>query len=290
MTALPDFDPILLRSFVAVVQARSFSEAARRLGLRQSTVSQQIQRLEAQAGRRLLARDTHGVSLTGDGDAMLEFAGWILEAQDQARRHFGVSELGGALRVGAAEDFALSRLPAILRDFTARHPRVELELVVDRGGGLRARLEAGELDLVMLRRQPDDASGDVIATEELIWAAAQPHLVAPDRPVPLVLFSAPSISRALALDALHRAGRAWRIICTSSSLNGMHAAALAGLGVVVQTRSMLPPRLHEVDGLPPPGHIAYVVMLAQRAAASRRALARAVMADQHGLAPAAGPD
>lgn len=53
-----------LRSFVAVEQAGSFTAAAERLGLGQSTVSQHVQRLEASLGRRLLARDTHRVVLT----------------------------------------------------------------------------------------------------------------------------------------------------------------------------------------------------------------------------------
>ena len=276
-----DIDPVLLRSFLAVCEAGSFSRAAARLGLRQSTISQRIQRLEAHTGRRLFQRDTHAMALTADGAAMAEFAGWILEAHDQANRHFAAAELGGRLRVGAAEDFALSRLPPILRGFIARHPRVELELTVDRGGRLRAMLSGGELDLVLLRRQPDDAGGEVIATEELIWAATDPALVQIGRPVPLVLFSAPSISRALALEALHRAGRAWRIVCTSSSLNGMHAAALAGLGAVVQTRSMLPHGLVDIGaagGLPPPGEIAYCILLSPRARrdAAARALARAI--------------
>jgi DNA-binding transcriptional LysR family regulator len=68
------FDTVLLKTFMAVVQTRHFTEAGRRLGLSQSTVSQHVRRLEAIAGRRLLARDTHAVSLTSDGEAMVGFA------------------------------------------------------------------------------------------------------------------------------------------------------------------------------------------------------------------------
>jgi DNA-binding transcriptional ArsR family regulator len=64
----------LLSTFVSVAKAASFSEAGRRLGLRQSTVSQHIRRLEQAAGRRLFVRDTHSVSLTADGEAMLTLA------------------------------------------------------------------------------------------------------------------------------------------------------------------------------------------------------------------------
>ena len=57
------YDPDLLVTFLAVAEAGSFSEAARRRGLRQSTVSQQVRRLEAETRRRLFDRDTHKVSL-----------------------------------------------------------------------------------------------------------------------------------------------------------------------------------------------------------------------------------
>ena len=59
----PSFDPVLLSTFVAVAQSRSFTEAGRRLGLRQSTVSQHVRRLEAAAARRLFVRDTHSVAV-----------------------------------------------------------------------------------------------------------------------------------------------------------------------------------------------------------------------------------
>ena len=64
------FDPIHLESFLAVAQTRNFTEAARRLGLQQSTVSQHIRKLEQSAERRLFVRDTHHVTLTPDGEAI----------------------------------------------------------------------------------------------------------------------------------------------------------------------------------------------------------------------------
>jgi DNA-binding transcriptional LysR family regulator len=62
--------PDLLRSFVAVAQTRSFSRAAERVHLSQSTVSQQIRRLEDIVGKSLFERDTRTVALTRDGEAL----------------------------------------------------------------------------------------------------------------------------------------------------------------------------------------------------------------------------
>jgi len=115
-------DPILLQTFLAVAQTRSFTQAAERLGLRQSTVSQQVRKLEQQAGRRLFIRDTHSVAMTIDGEAMVEFAHSVLDAVDRAQRYFAGAQLRGQLRFGTSEDVVASRLPEVLREFVRTHP------------------------------------------------------------------------------------------------------------------------------------------------------------------------
>jgi len=242
------FDPALLTSFVAVAEAQSFTEAGRRLGLRQSTVSQHVRRLEETASRRLFVRDTHSVALTADGEAMLGLAQGILEANERARRYFAGSELRGRVRFGASEDFVQSRLPEVLREFTRIHRAVDLELTVGLSGGLLQALDAGELDLVLAKRRPGEDRGRLVRREKLVWVGSDPTLAEADRPLPLILYPPPSISRAIALEILERAGRSWRIVCTSSSFSGLNAAALAGLGVTVQADGFAPPGL---DPLPP---------------------------------------
>jgi len=117
------------------------------------------------------------------------------------------------------------RLPEVLRDFTRIHRAVDLELRVDLSGTLFEALEAGELDLVLAKRRPGEDRGRLVRRERLIWIAADSALAD--------LYTPPSISRAIALEALERAGRSWRIVCTSGSLSGLNAAALAGLGICV---------------------------------------------------------
>src|ERR1700734_4079664 len=77
-------DPVLLQTFLAIAQTRSFTRTAERLGLRQSTVSQHIRKLEEETRRRLFVRDTHSVTTTADGEAMIEFARGILAANERA--------------------------------------------------------------------------------------------------------------------------------------------------------------------------------------------------------------
>lgn len=246
------FDPVLLRTFLAVASTQSFTAAAAHLKIGQSTVSQHIQRLEKSTERRLLKRDTHSVGLTADGEAMLGFAYAILDANERAKTFFDEPKRRTKLRFGASEDFVTSRLAGILRDFRLRNPLVELELTVALSGPLFELLDRGELDLVLAKRrigmnqEREARSGVLIGTDYLVWLIAEGTKLDLDGVLPLIAFPRPSITRAAATEALDRAGIEWRISCTSGSLSGLRAAALAGLGIMVQPQSMIPLGLVEV--------------------------------------------
>ena len=192
------YDPSQLRTFLAVAQTLSFTQAARRLGLRQSTVSQHVRRLEDAAGRQLFSRDTHSVELTEDGEAMLGFARPILEAHEQAAAFFTGTRLRGRLRFGASEDFVLTRLPEILEGFRHDHPEVDLELTVELSGTLHEQLAAGKLDLVLAKRRPEDPQRRARSgTTAWCGSARSGSAWTRDRPVPLIVYPPPGITRAL---------------------------------------------------------------------------------------------
>ncbi|HET6857347.1 MAG TPA: LysR substrate-binding domain-containing protein [Streptomyces sp.] len=277
------YDPTQLRTFLAVTQTLSFTQAARRLGLRQSTVSQHVRRLEEATGRRLFTRDTHRVELTEDGEAMLGFARTILAAHERATAFFAGTRLRGRLRFGASEDFVLTRLPEILEAFRREHPEVELELTVELSGTLHQQLRAGRLDLVLAKRRAGDTHGELVWQSTLTWIGAPGLRLDPDHPVPLIVFPPPGITRARALEVLEEHGRAWRIACTSGSLSGLIAAARAGLGVMAHTRDLIPPGLTPVParaGLPDLGGVDFVLLHGRRPAAQEAAdaLAAAILA------------
>ncbi|MFB6819022.1 LysR family transcriptional regulator [Streptomyces sp. NPDC056347] len=278
------YDPAQLRTFLAVAQTLSFTQAARRLGLRQSTVSQHVRRLEEATGRQLFARDTHRVDLTVDGEAMLGFARTILATHERAAAFFAGTRLRGRLRFGASEDFVLTRLPEILEAFRRDHPEVELELSVELSGTLHQRLAAGRLDLVLAKRRVDDTHGELVWRDTLAWIGAPRLRIDPDRPVPLVLFPPPGITRARALEVLEEHGRSWRVACTSASLSGLIAAARAGLGVMAHSRGLIPPGLVPLParaGLPDLGGVDFVLSHGRRPGGAQEAadaLAAAILA------------
>lgn len=278
------YDPSHLRTFLAVSQTLSFTQAARRLGLRQSTVSQHVRRLEEATGRRLFTRDTHAVELTEDGEAMLGFARRIVEVHEQATAFFTGTRLRGRLRFGASEDFVLTRLTDILEAFRHDHPEVDLELTVELSGTLHEQLAAGKLDLVLAKRRPNGPRGQPVWHDRLVWIGAERLRLDPDRPVPLIAYPPPGITRARALEALDRQSRPWRIACTSASLNGLLAAARAGLGVMAHARGLIPPGLTLVPeraGLPDLGEVDFVLLHGPRptpAKGAADALAAAILA------------
>jgi len=197
----------LLRTFVAVAETRSFTLAAQRRNLGQSTVSQQIKRLEDLLGRTVLARNTHSVAPTPDGDALLDLARRALDTHDRIERFITGSELRGRLRLGVTEDFVLAGLHNVLAAFSQQNPSIDLELTVGLSGALYEGFDAGEMDVVFTKRRLGDTRGQVAWRERLVWIGRPGIRPDPPLPVLLLLFPPPSITRMAALDALERAGR-----------------------------------------------------------------------------------
>ncbi len=256
-------DLVQLRSFLAIQQTGSFTRAAENLGLGQSTVSQHIQKLEAALGRRLIFRDTHRLGLTPDGEVLAGHARAMLAIDAQVFDLFAANKLRGQLRLGVSEDFATCRLTAVLEDFIRAYPSVDLQLTVALSGALYEMQDLGEIDLVFAKRRLGDQRGRLVYREPLIWLARDPlQLTAQSAPLPLIAFPPPSITRKLALEALDASRIPWRIVCTCGSLSGLTAAARAGMGVLVQPRSMAPPGLKEIpqDILPPLEDVEFVLV------------------------------
>ncbi len=256
-------DPVLLRSFVAVAEAGGFSAAARQLGISQSTISQHLAKLEAQTGRKLLARDTHSVATTPDGDAILPFAKRALEANARIGQYFTAGGVRGRIRFGASEDFVFSALPDMLAEFTARNAEVDLELTVGLSEVLYERFDAGQLDLILAKRREGDARGRRAWVDDLRWVGRPGMVPDPEAALPLVIYPPPSMTRQRALAVLDAVGRRWRVACTSGSLSGLRAAAMAGLGVVPLAAQLIPPGLAEVApsaGLPTLGPVEFVLV------------------------------
>ena len=134
------------------------------------------------------------------------------------------------------DDLALTPLPRILRDFRQLYPRIDLELTVAQSTNLLRRVESGHLDLAFVKHSAGggyEPNGRLVRRDPLVWAGIAGTRIAPDGPVPLVAYQAPSLSRSLGVQTLEQAGRSCRITCIVRGVNGVLAAVRAGLGIAI---------------------------------------------------------
>ena len=142
-----------MEAFVLVVDTGSFSAAARRLNVGQPAVSKLVAQLEERLGVKLLVRTTRGLTATEAGLNYYERARRSIEEADEAEsaaRGAG-SSLTGRLRICGAVTFARIHLMPRLPEFLARHPELEMEVVLDDRnidlvqGGIDVALRMGQL-------------------------------------------------------------------------------------------------------------------------------------------------
>ena len=171
-----------MRSFVAVADASSFSIAATRIGLTQSTVSKQIAALETHLSVRLFQRSTRSIALTDEGAAFYEASMRALAAIVEAEAVIGPKgDVQGLLRVTMPLTLAESRLIAIIADFLERHPRLQIDMLLSDhalnlvGDNIDVAIRVGRLvDSGLVSRKIGLARRVVVASPAYLARAGRP--------------------------------------------------------------------------------------------------------------------
>ncbi|CAM3338041.1 DNA-binding transcriptional regulator, LysR family [Paracoccus aminovorans] len=244
------FGTDLLRAFVAVVDASSFTAAASHLNSTQSTVSQKILRLEDLARVRLLDRGPRGIRPTEAGERLLGYARRILMLNDEAAAALSGAARRVTLRLGLPEDFASGQVTPALAAFMRTRPQLKLEVTSGLSRDLYRRYRQGEFDLVLVKQNRNGDRGRMHWPEPLVWLESADGAMTAADPLPLVAFPPDGLYRAEMIDALDRAGRDWQLVYTSSSLAGLQSAIAAGLGIGLLPRRASLPGLREIGLLP----------------------------------------
>jgi DNA-binding transcriptional LysR family regulator len=242
-----DFDPALLRAFVAIKETGGFTRAAQRLHLTQSAVSHQIRRLEEQVGRPLLCRTTRTLTLTEDGNEFLRYAEQILASLDALNQRFQPSPVSGVVRFGVPETFMGERLLSLLSKFAREFPAVRIDVSVNTYPDLRAMIDANELDLAVVVSTSVKTAGTILRKAQFVWAAAETFELPNSSSLPLAFSPEPCINRKIGLAALEKNSAKWHVVFTSPSQQGIRAAVRAGLGISVLIRDELEPGMRIID-------------------------------------------
>ena len=236
-----NIDMDLLRSFVTIVEVKSFTRAADRMLRTQSAISLQVKRLEEQLGCRLFERGGRGVEPTEAGVLLLGYARRILAANDDLVGRMAEPQIEGAIRIGAPDDFAAEHLAPALARFSRAFPRVALDVTCDLSANLRRKFAAGAFDIMLAYDGAKTPAEGAVWREQLVWVAGEGTWDGSEETVPLVTAAEPSLLRQISVNALDAAGRDWRQAYVSSSRAGILAAISAGLGIGILPRVSLIP-------------------------------------------------
>lgn len=245
-------DPDLLRAFVAVAERLSFTRAASVLNRSQAAVSLQVKRLEERLGVALFHRTTSRVELTATARDFLVDARRILALHEQALARLADNRSAGRLRLGVMEDYGTRWLPRLLADAAARYPLVEVEMDIGLTSRMLRRL-GSSFDAVISMQRQDTTEGELLRLEEAAWVCVVDGAAEARDPLPVALSSPDCLFRQWASRALDACDRSWRLAYVSTSLAAVEAIVEQGLAITVIKRSMLTPRLRELDarqGLP----------------------------------------
>ena len=229
--------------FARVARERSFTKAARALGMPKSTVSERVARLEAKLGVRLLERTTRSLRLTASGTAYFGRVSRIIQELDDAEVAVTAAHAmpRGLLRVGSPLLFAQVFLAEVVSDYLSRFPDVQVEMVVaDRAFDiLEEDLDVaihvlGTMDAQLVARKLGIGERVCVASPGYIATRGMPEL-----PTDLAehdcLVSGPTRHLTWSFDDKSGASHAVAVVAryAVSSLELVHRAALTGHGIAV---------------------------------------------------------
>jgi DNA-binding transcriptional LysR family regulator len=243
-----------LAAFCAVVERRSFSQAADQLGVTQPAVSLQIRSLEKRLGQQLLDRSGRRVEPTEAGHRLYRSAQRLLALEEQLLQDLGEEvegELGGRLEIGASTGPGGTVVPIVLGEFQRLHPRVHVALTVSDTQRVVEQVARRELELgvVGAARRHRGVVFEPIFRDEVVLAVPAGHRFAGKtmtteqlKAEPLVLMQEGAGVRQVIDEALRENGVRLRDLDVRLELGlqeSARAAVLAGFGATFISRGAI---------------------------------------------------
>jgi len=256
-----------LRTFAAVIDAGSLTAGAPRVFLSQSAVSEQLRKLEEQAGQSLLLRSKAGVQPTAAGERLLGHARKLLALSEEAWRDLHGVALQGTLRLGITDYFRPAELAGLLARMEAQYPQVRLQVTVQKSGLVEAGYADGEFDVALTMALPPSRHGSgpgtgtavrmtatrakptaqgragssprLLRQESLHWMAAPGLMRTRGEPLRLLALPDSCSLHQFAVSLLQRRRVPYSIALLASGVAGLQSALAAGLGVACLNASAL---------------------------------------------------
>jgi len=142
----------LMRLFVQIIEEQSYSAVARRLGISQPAVSNQMRVLELKLGSKLLYRKGKGIALTSEGDIVFQHAKSMLKSYAKMFDELGglENELSGRVHIGASRIPGEYLLPARFAAFQAEFPAIRFKLTIGDSLEIADKLITNDLDFAVV--------------------------------------------------------------------------------------------------------------------------------------------
>ena len=239
---IPLLELDLLRTLVTIAETGNFSTAAQAVHRTPSAVSMQVKRIEDLLGRPVFVRDSRSVSLTVDGEMLVEHGRRLLAMNREMVSRFVQPDLAGEVRLGAPDDVAERFLPPMMRRFGETHPCVAINVVVDMTPNMMQMVREGRLDMTIVTRDAGFAGSEdaeLLLREPLVWAMRRGGLAFERDPLPIAVWEEGCSWRIAGLEALQRIGRDFRIAFESAHITAQRAAILGDLVVAPMPVSAL---------------------------------------------------
>jgi DNA-binding transcriptional LysR family regulator len=240
-----------LAAFCAVVERKSFSQAAERLGVTQPAVSLQIRSLEQRLGRQLLDRSGRRVEPTEDGRRLYTSAQRLLAAEEHLLEELDAGDEGaisGTLELGASTGPGGTVVPLLLCDFQDAYPDVRVRLSVSDTQTVVDQVAERELELgiVGAGRRHRGVTFEPFFSDEVVLACPAAHTLAGKtisleqlKAEPLIVMQEGAGVRQVIEDELRKAGTRLRDLDVRMELGlqeSVRSAVLAGHGVTFISR------------------------------------------------------
>ncbi|KQX44673.1 LysR family transcriptional regulator [Paenibacillus sp. Root444D2] len=176
---LEHMDGRSMKTFITVMEEKSFSKAALKLGYVQSTVTMHIHQLEQTLGQALFKRLPRGVELTDAGREVAPYAYRYLQLGESLQDKLtGLHEPKGVVRLRALESFCVPHLPQLLPTIFEQYPQIQLQLETGFQRDIIQEVSAYRVDLGIVPRDPkaNNLTFIPLIQDELVWVGA-PALV-----------------------------------------------------------------------------------------------------------------
>jgi DNA-binding transcriptional LysR family regulator len=282
------FDLEQLRTLVAVADAGSLTAAAPRVFLSQSSVSEQVRKLEERAGQSLLTRSKAGVVPTEAGLRLLAYARRILAMSDEAFRDLHGETLQGELHLAVTDYFRPGDLTQLLARLGEGYPGVRLHVSILKSDAMRAAYAQGEFDVGLAMNiagvsAAAPRASAVIRRESLAWLGAAGMKVARGEPVRLLVLPDTCSLHQFTVALLRRRRVPYALAHVASGVAGLQSALAAGLGVACLNESAISEgvaRLAAPHGLPALPRVAFAFLPGRRGETNFVTRAREMLATQ----------